>query len=116
LDAAAQLPDCVLGELPFDLDDVLLRDAEAGVSQLEGQLSVVGDHEEPFGGDVQAPDREHSGRFGQQVEHRLAPLGVRRAADDADWLVEQVIGEPFADRQRYPVHLDVVVRAVRPLA
>ena len=70
----------------------------------------------PFGGDIQAPDREHPRHLGHEVEHRLAPLGVRGGAHDADWLVEQVVGEPFPDRQRYPVHFDVVVGAVCPLA
>ena len=99
-----------------DLRQVLLLDAEPWVGEQLGQLAVVGEHEQALGLAVETADREHAGLGWNELEHRLAALGVVRSRHDADRLVKQVVHEARKDAHRSPVDLDEILSDFDPSA
>ena len=91
-----------------DLGQVLLLDPVARVREQLREVAVVREHEQPLGLAVEAADREHARLGRHQVDHRRAALRVRRGADGAHRLVQQVVDEPRAGDDRDTVELDAV--------
>ena len=73
------------------LDQVLLVDAVRGMGQELGQVAVVGHDEQALAVQVEPPDGEDPGLGRHEGDHRRSALGVRRGADHAGRLVEQVV-------------------------
>lgn len=78
---------------PAHLDGVLSPNPVARVAQAQRQLAVVGQHQQPLGVEIQAPDGKHALLDGppHQVHHRRAPLRVIDRGDHPGGLVQQQV-------------------------
>ena len=85
----------------------------AGVHEPVGEGAVVGEQDEPLGKKVEPADRVEAqvpvpGR--NEVEHGLAPFGIRGRRDHLDRLVEHEVDKLLAGAQRLAVDGDLVAR------
>jgi len=107
--APAQPPDGILiGDAPHAYV-VFALDLVPRVHQPLGELAVVRQEQQPLGVVVQAPDgvdvRAH---FRQELEHRVAVLGVLARRHVAARLVEQDVAAARGDADALAVDADVV--------
>jgi len=99
-DAAAELVDGVRGGDPRDLNEVFLLDAIPGMGEEIGQLTVVGDEDQPFAHPVEPADREQSLFPRDEIDDAGPAIGVEVRGHHADRLGEHVddalrVGEPL---------------------
>lgn len=94
--------------------------AVAGMGEPQGEAAVVAEQEGPTAVAIKAADGVQTDalahRFGQQVEHGGAPLGIATAAEHANGFVEQQRQRGVGGSQRPAVHQDPVAIGIGPVA
>jgi hypothetical protein len=95
-----------------DLHFVNLFDAVAGVRELVGQLTVVGNDNQPLARQVESADVEHPPHAGgQQVDHPRPACRIASGRDYAGWLVNGEVLQ-LGPRQRLAVDADFLPSAI----
>jgi hypothetical protein len=95
-------------DVPGDLHLINLLDPVPGMCQAVCQLSVIGDENEPFAGDVEPADAKHAWRVRRHEIGDTVP--TRRVAgrrDDADRFIHGEVHKPRL-RQAFAVNTDFV--------
>ena len=83
-DAVFQAVQIMLGDMAIGTDAIFALPRRAGQFKLTGELSVIGEQEQAFGGNVQSPDRNHAAQlFGQCIKDGLAALFIFVRCDQA---------------------------------
>ena len=100
-DAAAELVDGVRSGDPRHLNEVFLLDAIPGMGEEIGQLTVVGDEDQPFAHSVEPADGEQPLLARDEIDDARPAVGVEVRGHHADRLGEHVdnalrVGEPLA--------------------
>ena len=82
-------------DVALDRDQIDARDLRRWIGQPVCELRVVGQDQQPAGGEVEAADRDHAvGQIGEQVVDGLAAFGIGSRGDVAARLVQDD-GERF---------------------
>ena len=108
LDAIAQPPQLLFGRRVIHPHLVDLLDAEARMHQVMRQVAVVGQHQQPAGIGIQAPDRKQPRAGRQELAHSTPALGITQRADYPDGLVEHVVAGLRFRGQRLARDLDAI--------
>ena len=88
-------------------------DAVARVRQVEGQRSVVGQQQKPFGIEIEAPDRvKPDAELRDEIEHARSSARVLASGEEASGLVEEHVPLRLGAREGPPIHLDSIAIGV----
>jgi hypothetical protein len=108
-DAVAQRVKLLLRDLAMRADAIAPQPAGRGQLQHAGEAAVVGQQQQAFGVDVEAPDGDDARQvFRQRVEDGRPTLGVVRRGDEALGFVEEEQPGALGGAQRLAVHQHVV--------
>jgi hypothetical protein len=100
------------------LRQVFAKHAVPGVRDPHGEVAVVGQNHQPFGEEIEPPNRVEPlvDPAAQQGEHSRAPLRVFGGGDETRRLVEKDVAKPLRQTQTLAVDLDRVALKVSPVA
>ena len=108
LDAARQPLDHARRRHAIHAHAVHLLDSVPRMHEVMGELTVVGEQQQPARVGVEPAHRKHPRAGRQELGDRAALLGIVQRADHADRLVEHEVAERGARRQRTPAHGDAI--------
>lgn len=96
MDAGHELLEVFGRDAAGDVGLVSLGDAVAGMSELRGEVAVVGQDEEALGVGIEASDGVDAlVNAGEEVEDGEAAVGVGRGGEVAEGLIEKEVGDAF---------------------
>jgi hypothetical protein len=95
-DASAELVKLGLGGNAGDLDEIGLLHSRGGAGEAVGELTVVGDQQQPLAHVVQAADGvEALPHLVEELHHRGPAFGVLDGGHEASGLVEDEVPQPL---------------------